>query len=350
LWFGAVAGTSAGAITASLIAAGLEPDAIEGAVPDLLKTVRKRRIRMMLGLSDSWFDNRKLADALEGKFRSAIGSSEADRAPVTFRELYESSAPKSEERITLYVVALDLALSWPVIFSVHTTPDVSVTAAVMASTAIPAAFASGRAVWAGDRAPVVHRLVDGGAWANYRRFVFHDLSFRKWIENYADVSLEKETSRPAVGFILGVPPPFDPASPSEVLTNDSRAKEFDQGTMLSTPTSFLWLLGLTLSSKLLRLLLAAAVVLFGIAAWSTMPSFLRDVWGHAYTDSTGALPIVLLLVSMLALSAALAVTLFGAALLLFGQPLADTVVPSATAALAVGTGVPPWLGSDTGDR
>jgi hypothetical protein len=44
VWFRAVAGSSAGALTATLIAAGLEPDRICDAAPEMLKKVRSNRL------------------------------------------------------------------------------------------------------------------------------------------------------------------------------------------------------------------------------------------------------------------------------------------------------------------
>lgn len=141
MWFGSVAGTSAGAITASLIAAGYEPEEMISLIDELLLSIKRRLGLLWAGVGDAVFDGKKLRGRLEQLFQNALGRDSGGGPPVTFAELY------ARTEIALYVVALDLSRGQPVVFSAHTTPDVSVSAAVMASSAIPGAFPSVRAVF-----------------------------------------------------------------------------------------------------------------------------------------------------------------------------------------------------------
>jgi NTE family protein len=88
VWFGSVAGASAGAITATLIAAGLGPDEIEQQVPEALGRANgnlfARLGRVVLGRSMSLFDSNGLHDWLEALLRERTGRD----GPVTFRHLY----------------------------------------------------------------------------------------------------------------------------------------------------------------------------------------------------------------------------------------------------------------------
>ena len=131
LAFGSVAGASAGAITASLLAAGMQPDQIGGAVKDALANVRidipkplsklaipKRLGKAALGQATSLFKARGLRTWVDETLRDQIGKT-AD-GPVTFAELYDMST----EKIELYVVAMDLATGQPIVFCRRTTPDV----------------------------------------------------------------------------------------------------------------------------------------------------------------------------------------------------------------------------------
>ena len=201
MWFSSVAGTSAGSITAALIAAGCTPQQMHSLVPRLLASIVPSRVRMILGTKSTLFDGKRLRLELERICANVAGRDADLNNPVTFRELYEAS----DSPITLYVVALDLSLSAPVVFSVHSTPDVSVSGAVMASSAIPAGFPSVRAIFKNKNDVWVQRLVDGGAWANLPRFIYYDPSFAAWIKrNNPDADLAAEQSRTTVAFALGI--------------------------------------------------------------------------------------------------------------------------------------------------
>ncbi len=174
LWFAAVAGSSAGAITAALIAAGYAPDELTRLASEGLLTVRKNWFGSLRSSGDrSLFRTVGLEKWLERTLVATMPNRVADGA-LTFAELYQWSG------IELNVVAMDLATAQPVVFNHVTSPAFGVSAAVVASSAIPIAMRPRRvAVTENDRASV-HRLVDGGAWANYPRFVFADPSFRAY--------------------------------------------------------------------------------------------------------------------------------------------------------------------------
>jgi predicted acylesterase/phospholipase RssA len=341
LWFGSVAGTSAGAITAALIAAGLNADQLALQVPDLLKKLKRQLVRLVLGLSDSVWDNRQLGEALEAIFRAALGGTGTE--PVTFADLYHASC------IHLYVVAFDLQDRQPVVFSAATTPNVSVTSAVLASTAIPSAFPSGRAVRRGRKGPVVHRLVDGGLWANYPKFVFYDESFRAWAENTHGFDLTPERSRPTIGFVLNGAMTRSAPDVIQVLTRNKEPSEHDLGTLQSRPSTSSWLIAQLFSSRAVRLLLTLSILSLGYASVREQPGILRRAWFIAAKDSTGLVPPIMLAVSVFALLAGIVLYVGLFAILIFGQPIGDVLVPSATGALSVGAGVPPWLGCSPSD-
>ena len=138
-WFRAVAGASAGAITAALIASGLPPEAMESMTDKALKLVRTgvwtglRRLRSTTG----YYQSDSLHIWLNGIFKEQVEKSGAiPAADVTFDELYAATG------IELNVVAADLSLKTQVIFSHIETPNCVVADAVVASSSIPFAFSS----------------------------------------------------------------------------------------------------------------------------------------------------------------------------------------------------------------
>jgi predicted acylesterase/phospholipase RssA len=273
VWFGSVAGASAGAITASAIAAGLSPRDIIDATSDGLKTLKRQRIRLALGISEAYYDSQGLTDWLEGLLRPH--TDDPDGVPVTFESLYRAT------NIVLYVVALDLHTGSPTIFSGHTTPECPVAQAVAASSAIPAAFPSGRALHLHGAKYSVHRLVDGGAWANYPMFVFRDTSFRACLRSLgADAKAQdREDRRPTIGFVLGSKPMPLSTIPTTILKTRKAASEGDLGTLRSSGSPVGWLIGITLSSRALRIIVAVALI---VAGWSTLKSLeepLRGIGG-----------------------------------------------------------------------
>ena len=178
-WFRAVAGASAGAITASLVASGLPPEAMEGLTEEALELVRTgiwaglRRLRKTTG----YFQSDGLRTWLNKTFTEQVQKSGATPAEdVTFAELHAATG------IELNVVATDLSLRPQVIFSHIETPNCAIADAVVASSSIPYAFPSRLLQVAegegGDRLSL-HTMVDGGVWSNFPIHIFEDKTFRK---------------------------------------------------------------------------------------------------------------------------------------------------------------------------
>lgn len=270
MWFGSVAGTSAGAITASLIAAGYTPEEMTGLVDDLLATINKRLGRLLLGAGDAIYDGTKLQKRLDELFCESVGRAPTASSPVTFAELFAATG------ISLYVVALDLCRSHPVVFSVYTTPEVSVSTAVMASSAIPAAFPSIRAIFASSDQVWAQRLVDGGAWANFPRFVYHDPSFSRWIEQHCEVDLAAQRNRPTIGFAIGVDEPDEPLRPDKLTLKRSGSAEYDRGVLQDSLNPWLWAAGALLSGATTRLVLLVGWLLLSVVVWTYFPANLRS--------------------------------------------------------------------------
>jgi predicted acylesterase/phospholipase RssA len=116
------------------------------------------------------------------------------------------------------------------VFCHWTTPRVLVADAVIASSAIPAAFPSARAIFPSADGIWAQRMVDGGAWANFPRFVFHDPSFAAWIEQTCAADLSAQRGRPTVGFTLGEHE-GQPLHPHAVTLDRRGAPEYDRGTL-----------------------------------------------------------------------------------------------------------------------
>jgi predicted acylesterase/phospholipase RssA len=192
-WFSAVAGSSAGAITAALIAAGLRPKQVSYKAAKGLGALRKPTLlNGSLRLRDgaSYLDQDSLADWLQRVLRQQIRclTGESGGESVTFAQLYRLTA------IELDVVAVDLNRQRLVVFNYELTPTCEVSEAVVASTAIPMAFE-----WRPLGLPQLPFgiIVDGGVMANFPTFVFKDRSFREW----AGLS-PPPLDVPVVGFLL----------------------------------------------------------------------------------------------------------------------------------------------------
>jgi predicted acylesterase/phospholipase RssA len=192
LWFSAAAGSSAGAITAAMIAAGMDPTDIGAeterglramATPTKLNAMR--RIRWGTGFLDhagvlSW-----LRTVLCDRVRIAGGT--VDERGPSFMGLFDLTG------IDLFVAAVDLTARQVVVFHHSLTPRVRVAEAVMASATIPVAF---EPLWFGDRWPW-RLFVDGGVASNYPAFVYQDEAFRR----YSRLG-EHSSDTPIVGFLL----------------------------------------------------------------------------------------------------------------------------------------------------
>jgi hypothetical protein len=181
-WFGAVAGASAGAITAALVAGGLDPDDIGTESDAAFGRLRFGPLTegvKQLRLGFGYVDNAALRDWLEGVLARQVArfTGRVVDGAVTFHGLYEAT------RIELNVVAADISLQRQVVFSVWDTPAAQVADAVMASSSIPFAFPPAHlSVPGSDGQARAHTLVDGGVWSNFPMFVFASPSFRQSVD------------------------------------------------------------------------------------------------------------------------------------------------------------------------
>jgi predicted acylesterase/phospholipase RssA len=197
-WFGAVAGPSAGAITAALVAAGLTPEAIDGETDRALGFVQTGVWKGVFRLKDDggYYPSDKLTHWLDALLRQQVGRpGEPDpKSRVTFEELFNVTG------IELNIVATDLSLRRQVVFSHIETPACSVADAVAASSAIPFAFPSHLLAVRDEKTATLahHTVVDGGVWANFPIFVFEDAAFRTRHERTPVVINQDEI----VGFLL----------------------------------------------------------------------------------------------------------------------------------------------------
>ncbi len=131
------------------------------------------------------YDSVGLERQIEALLRGAV-SAEFGAAVVTdtvsFSQLYQATG------LGLYVVATDSTSALPVLFCHETTPNLSVSAAVVASCALPVAFepryglVTDPATFSRGYATTspLRRLQDGGVWANFPAFVFTDEAFRRF--------------------------------------------------------------------------------------------------------------------------------------------------------------------------
>jgi NTE family protein len=139
-WFRAVAGSSAGAITAALIAAGMEPETIAAETEYALKTVQTGFWSGLANLraTGGFFDSEPLRDWLDKIFRKRVGLrlGKPHDAPVTFSELFKAT------HIELNVVAADISMKRQLVLSHWNAGECLVADAVVASCSIPFAFPS----------------------------------------------------------------------------------------------------------------------------------------------------------------------------------------------------------------
>jgi predicted acylesterase/phospholipase RssA len=340
LWFRAVGGSSAGAITAALIAAGLGPDQIIAHAPAGLRGVQRMLLADLVG--SPLFRVAGLAKWLEQLLRDQVTAftGEPTTEQVTFARLFEAA------RIELYVVTVDVADRQPRVFSAMTTPDLSVTSAVLASSAIPIAFRPGRLeVRDGADGRAVHRLIDGGVWANYPAFVFREPSFRAFhgLEPVPEDSL-------TVGFTLDTDT-VDARKTAVGFRTRMDGVSRDRGSFM--PWIFRNPLGRLYFMTVAPLVVAAEfwysthaagglTFLNRYATSPDVPAWLRSVAdffaGFFFNFSPAYLGIFVSLI-LVALVAAL-----------LGGTLLDSGVPAMRTLMSVGTDVPYWVGADPHDH
>jgi predicted acylesterase/phospholipase RssA len=198
-WFRGVAGASAGAITAALVAAGVSPEEMETQTDSALKQLQTRAWAGIRRLQNAtgYFPSDGLRDWLNDLLKKQVARKTGDipDAAVTFRELYDATG------IELNIVAADLSLKSQMILSHNETPNCAVADAVVASSSIPFAFPSRLLQVAdGENGNQVthHTIVDGGVWSNFPMYIFEDDAFREFYKRVP----KKLESCDILGFIL----------------------------------------------------------------------------------------------------------------------------------------------------
>ena len=164
-----VAGTSAGAITAALLALGASSSNVEkivggtdfrqfmddswGILRDINRLVKKY----------GWYKGDKFAEWMKQQISDLTGG----RADLTFSQLAQLAADDGAGQYReLWMVASNLSMQSPQVFSAETAPDVPIWKAVRMSMSIPLFFASVNY----DK----HVMVDGGVTWNYPVDLFDD--------------------------------------------------------------------------------------------------------------------------------------------------------------------------------
>ena len=219
-WFKAVAGASAGAITAALVAAGLNPkqlatSTVEGLANILdprgqgwwefrrnLKRLKKETGFLSKQKLRAWLGQLLKCQVKELLFEDDPNVQISDLSEIDFKTLYASTG------IELHVVAANLSLNRQIVFNRRQTPDCQVVDAVLASSSIPFVFESAELVIPvlvddGNTQAVYQTVVDGGVWSNFPMFVFEDKGFQKWLSSAENGENQAEpTYDDVVGFLL----------------------------------------------------------------------------------------------------------------------------------------------------
>ena len=328
--FAAVAGSSAGAITATLIACGYDSGEMLAMMPDALAAIGSpARGALAVGrrsLLSSKGLRRWVAEAVADRARPGWDRS-APVPDVSFAELDGLSD------VELFVVTMDLATRQPLVLCAALTPEMTVADAVVASSAIPVAFPAARLVIEDE----VHRVVDGGTWANYPSFVFHDNDFRA----FHDLP---PTTLPTIGFVLDPPGTGDPVVDRRTRPAAGPSFPTDRGSSFDEFGA----LGALTGSSVLQLTGAFAPLVFVVLAVVSLVReqaagypFFSSLW-RPFEDPA-------LLVIGLLLGVAILMSLVAAFVgLRLGRELLDTGAVGATAAMGVGPSVPYWVRTTPG--
>lgn len=329
--FDAVAGSSAGAITAVLVAAGFDAAQLHELMPQALATIqRPLRATFVVGRS-SLLSNERLRDWLDRVLVAQLARKKrtpADGARCTFDDLFAAT------EIGVFVVAMDLASRQPIVFSHELTPNLSVADAVVASSAIPVAFPPSLVEVDGE----IHRLVDGGAYANYPSFVFDDPSFRAFhrLPDCEDV--------PTIGFVL------DQDGDERRTETEPRSRQtFPMATDRGSVERELGMVGAAIGSPLARWSLVLLPILFALVTALWLIAEAEDsfpVIGSVPGRLDALEDVGLLLLLLIVATVAVIGTAAGLVLARFGRELLDGGVMGAVAAMGVGPNVPYWVGAD----
>jgi predicted acylesterase/phospholipase RssA len=249
-WFRAVAGSSAGAITAALIAAGLDPNEMARETETALKCFQFGFLEGLKRFTDTggFFPPEPFRGWLNGVLVNQLKKTGHEhKENVTFEDLFTAT------KIELNVVAADLSLHQHVIFSYLETPNCAVADAVVASSSIPFAFPSmllrvPEPINEKEKKSFHHTIVDGGVWSNFPLFVFEDRNFRRFYDRKPE---EIDQAR-VLGFLLDrggqeeIPRGEEIKFEWEVSDQNVSAREWrndDKDKFIEKPTerSFSWL-------------------------------------------------------------------------------------------------------------
>ncbi len=328
--FGAVAGSSAGAITAMLVACGYGAGEIRDEMPNAFKALGSRPRAAASLRRRSILSSKLLRNWLVDRLRDKLPEIAAQRDP-TFADIRAATGK------TLYVVTMDLASGQPFVLSPDLTPHVSVADAVVASSAIPVAFPAQR--FEIDRA--VRRLVDGGVWANYPSFVFLDGDFRA-VHSDGHPLNDGAEDRDTIGFVLDNAKQRPVAEDSsKIAIRGRRPWSSDHG----SAERELGMFGGLVTSPLVQV---AAIALPVMILVMGVTWFRREV--RSQFDVIGRLPDGFEDLSMLVLIALFALLVVQSALFAYGvvrlgRAMTDEGLVGTKAALGVGPSVPYWVGS-----
>ncbi len=178
-WFRSVAGTSAGAITAAFVGAGGEAARAEDFTVAMFEVVDAGTLAGLRRLlrTGGYLPGDELSKWLDEQFAQQLEriTGAVVLRPVDFRAMFAATG------IETFVVASDLSLRQPIVFSRWSTPECGVAEAVVASSATPIAFASRLLrvpVATGSGEARDHTIVDGGVWSSFPSFVYADAAFR----------------------------------------------------------------------------------------------------------------------------------------------------------------------------
>jgi predicted acylesterase/phospholipase RssA len=326
--FRAVAGSSAGAITAMLVACGYTAEEIKAEMPVAFKALGSKSRAAASLRRRSILSNDRLRKWLADRLAHKLPDIAAQRDP-TFADLRATGDPCD----TLYVVTMDLATGQPFVLSPDLTPDVSVADAVVASSAIPVAFPAQR--FEIDRE--VRRLVDGGVWANYPSFIFLDADFRA-SHTLHDGAEQRDT----IGFVL------DNAKQRLVVKQGSKIGVRGRRPWSSDHGSAereLGMFGGLVTSPIVRvaaIFLPIMILLMGATWFDQEVRSQFRVIGHL-PDGLEDLSLLVLI----ALFALLVVQsgLFAYGVIRLGRALTDEGLVGTKTALGVGPSVPYWVGT-----
>ncbi|MGI9613114.1 MAG: patatin-like phospholipase family protein [Acidimicrobiales bacterium] len=323
LEFRAVAGSSAGAITAALVAVGYSSRELEDLIHDALDRIDRPGVAMIKAHRAALLANTKLRDWLNERLEQRLGVS----GGCTFAQIREATG------VSLYVVVMDLGSRQPVVFSPDLSPQASVADAVVASSAIPVAFPPGRMI---DSDDIVHRLIDGGVWANYPSLVFLDDDFRACHAH--DLSDGAEDRR-TIGFVLDHGDVESRPSGQALRPAGGRPLNTDRGS-----AEGLGLLGAFFTSRVTQVLVVTLPFLNVLLLAYWVGEGLPGLPAALTTNIANLAAVVAVAVVAIGGAAAIVAGLAAARL---GRSLADTGLTGAVAAMGVGPSVPYWAGKSS---